>query len=115
MSLPLYPGAEPCVGSGFCCKKGPCQFGESISTENPRSSMTTEEPFWSNSDQLMILMALLASITAFATSGDVLHLAVGDALAICARHGLPPERVAPVLQQFLAESKKLRQHNPFAF
>jgi len=32
--LPLYPGAEPCVNSGFCCKKGPCQFGEVTSPEN---------------------------------------------------------------------------------
>lgn len=29
--LPLYEGAQPCVGSGFCCKKVPCPFGESKS------------------------------------------------------------------------------------
>jgi hypothetical protein len=29
--LALYEGAEPCVGSGFCCKKVPCPFGESKS------------------------------------------------------------------------------------
>lgn len=27
MTLPLYPGASPCVGSGFCCKARPCPFG----------------------------------------------------------------------------------------
>lgn len=27
--LPLHPGAVSCVRSGFCCKKGPCPFGES--------------------------------------------------------------------------------------
>lgn len=26
-SLPLYPGAKPCVRSGYCCKKAPCAFG----------------------------------------------------------------------------------------
>ena len=26
-SLPLHPGAHPCVNSGWCCKKGPCAFG----------------------------------------------------------------------------------------
>lgn len=25
--LPLYPGAKPCVRSGFCCTKAPCPFG----------------------------------------------------------------------------------------
>lgn len=25
---PLYPGAQPCVGSGFCCKRAPCPYGE---------------------------------------------------------------------------------------
>ncbi len=29
--LPLYPGAVPCVHSGFCCKRRPCSFGESVS------------------------------------------------------------------------------------
>lgn len=81
----------------------------------PRSSTMTEEPFWSNSDPVMILMAMLASITAYTTSGDVLHLAMSDALIICERHGLPPEHVAPVLNQFLRESRKLRAGNPFAF
>mgnify|MGYP000511781127 CR=1 FL=1 len=32
--LPLYPGAASCVGSGFCCNKVPCGFGESISATN---------------------------------------------------------------------------------
>lgn len=35
MSLPLYPGAQPCVGSGMCCKRGPCDFGERTSAEDP--------------------------------------------------------------------------------
>ena len=26
--LPLWPGAQPCVGSGMCCKTSPCAFGE---------------------------------------------------------------------------------------
>lgn len=26
--LPLYAGAKPCVMSGFCCRSGPCAFGE---------------------------------------------------------------------------------------
>lgn len=26
--LPLHPGAEPCLRSGFCCKRRPCGFGE---------------------------------------------------------------------------------------
>jgi hypothetical protein len=26
--LPLHPGSKPCVMSGFCCRKGPCAFGE---------------------------------------------------------------------------------------
>jgi hypothetical protein len=34
--LPLYPGAKPCVNSGFCCKQAPCQFGEAISDDNPQ-------------------------------------------------------------------------------
>ena len=25
--LPLYPGARPCVRSGYCCKKAPCGYG----------------------------------------------------------------------------------------
>ena len=25
--LPLYPGAQPCQRSGWCCEQGPCQFG----------------------------------------------------------------------------------------
>jgi hypothetical protein len=33
--LPLYPGAEPCVGSGMCCKKGPCAFGTAKRQEDP--------------------------------------------------------------------------------
>jgi len=28
--------AAPCVGSGMCCKKGPCAFGESISKDKPQ-------------------------------------------------------------------------------
>lgn len=32
--LPLYPGAQPCVGSGFCCKTAPCPFGEVTSPTN---------------------------------------------------------------------------------
>jgi len=28
MTLPLYPGASPCVGSGYCCKVRPCPFGK---------------------------------------------------------------------------------------
>ncbi len=27
-SLPLYPGAKPCVRSGYCCKQAPCAFGK---------------------------------------------------------------------------------------
>lgn len=81
----------------------------------PACSTLTDRPSWQTSEEVTILMAMLAGITALTTSSDVLYLAMHDALAICARHGLPPERVAPVLQQFLAESKKLRQHNPFAF
>lgn len=27
-SLPLFPGAEPCVNSGFCCRQSACPFGE---------------------------------------------------------------------------------------
>lgn len=42
--LPLYPGAEPCVGSGFCCKKGPCAYGESIGPDNPRCKHLQEVP-----------------------------------------------------------------------
>lgn len=30
--LPLYDGASPCVGSGFCCKRGPCPFGSVTSS-----------------------------------------------------------------------------------
>lgn len=26
--LPLYPGAKPCLRSGFCCKQAPCGFGQ---------------------------------------------------------------------------------------
>ncbi len=26
--LPLYPGAEPCVKSGYCCKVAACPFGK---------------------------------------------------------------------------------------
>lgn len=26
--LPLHPGAEPCIRSGWCCKRAPCPFGE---------------------------------------------------------------------------------------
>lgn len=33
--LPLHEGASPCVGSGFCCKKGPCPFGSRTSEMNP--------------------------------------------------------------------------------
>lgn len=25
--LELWPGAQPCMRSGFCCKQGPCAFG----------------------------------------------------------------------------------------
>lgn len=32
--LPLYPGAQPCVGSGFCCKQAPCQFGKATGPDN---------------------------------------------------------------------------------
>jgi hypothetical protein len=28
IELPLYPGARPCVRSGFCCKQAPCGFGK---------------------------------------------------------------------------------------
>jgi hypothetical protein len=27
-SLPLYPGAVPCIGCSYCCKVRPCPFGE---------------------------------------------------------------------------------------
>ena len=33
--LPLYPGANPCVGSGFCCKSAPCPFGKRTSVTDP--------------------------------------------------------------------------------
>lgn len=33
--LPLYENAQPCVGSGYCCQKCPCPFGESIGPANP--------------------------------------------------------------------------------
>lgn len=26
--LPLYPGARACIHSGYCCRQGPCAFGE---------------------------------------------------------------------------------------
>lgn len=26
-SLPLFPGSEPCVNSGYCCKQAACPFG----------------------------------------------------------------------------------------
>ena len=26
--LPLHPGAVPCIGCGFCCKRATCGFGE---------------------------------------------------------------------------------------
>lgn len=29
---------KACLRSGFCCKKGPCGFGESISNSNPQCS-----------------------------------------------------------------------------
>ena len=27
-TLPLYPGAQPCVNSGACCRAAPCGFGK---------------------------------------------------------------------------------------
>ena len=27
-ALPIFPGARACVGCGFCCKQGPCPYGE---------------------------------------------------------------------------------------
>ena len=32
--LDLYPGAKPCVRSGYCCKSAPCGFGEPTSESN---------------------------------------------------------------------------------
>lgn len=32
--LPLYPGAKPCINSGYCCKQMPCQFGEATSEKD---------------------------------------------------------------------------------
>lgn len=33
--LPLYKDAASCVGSGYCCKRGPCPFGSVTSPTNP--------------------------------------------------------------------------------
>ena len=27
-ALPLYPGAQPCIRSGYCCRVAPCPFGD---------------------------------------------------------------------------------------
>jgi hypothetical protein len=27
--MDLYPGSRPCVGCGYCCRKGPCAFAPS--------------------------------------------------------------------------------------
>lgn len=26
-ALPLYPGARPCIHSGYCCRTAPCPYG----------------------------------------------------------------------------------------
>lgn len=33
--LPLAEGASPCVGSGMCCMRGSCDFGEPTSETDP--------------------------------------------------------------------------------
>lgn len=38
--LPLYPGAEPCVNSGYCCKVAPCPFGEWDNDKNQCKYLT---------------------------------------------------------------------------
>ena len=42
--LPLYPGAQSCVGSGFCCKQAPCPFGEATAPDNPACKHLKEVP-----------------------------------------------------------------------
>ena len=72
-------------------------------------------PSCENSDAVLILMAMLASITKYTTSGDVLQLGVMDAVDICASYGLAPEQVRPIAEQFLRTSRKLRNWNTLAF
>ena len=74
-----------------------------------------ELPSCESSDAVLILMAMLASITRYTTSGDVLQLGVMDAVDICARYGLSPEQTRPIAEQFLRSSRKLRNWNTLAF
>jgi hypothetical protein len=42
--LPLWPGAKPCLRSGFCCKQGVCSFGEWNTEQNQCMYLGGEQP-----------------------------------------------------------------------
>ena len=52
--LPLYPGAEPCVNSGFCCRTASCPFGE-WDAENHQCRFLTEENFCGKFEEIIQL------------------------------------------------------------
>lgn len=81
----------------------------------PACSTLTERPSCETSDEVLILTAMVAGITAHTTSGDALRLSMYMAEDICFRHGLARELTRPLLLQFLERSKSLRAWNPFAF
>lgn len=42
--LPLYPGAQPCLRSGYCCKRRPCSFGRWNSDETRCEHLAGDRP-----------------------------------------------------------------------
>jgi len=42
--LPLHPGAQPCLRSGYCCRRWPCSFGWWNADETQCEHLAGERP-----------------------------------------------------------------------
>lgn len=49
--LPLYPGAQPCLRSGWCCEQGPCPFGAWDAEHKKCSSLSYDAAGRANCDK----------------------------------------------------------------
>lgn len=68
-----------------------------------------------NSTVVLILLAILQSITENTTSGDVIYLSICRAKDMCIAAGVSEADFQQVVTKFVKFSKQARSWNPFAF
>jgi hypothetical protein len=81
----------------------------------PLSSILKDKQFSENSETVVILMAILQGITKNTTSGDVIALAIYNAIDVCDALGIDSEVVERTIKRFFDFQKEVRKNNPLAF